>query len=486
VILQPAQSPLLDQPPDQEFTLYINFYSTLLLKKTKPQENMMDNPRDGAKEMTFANIKLRLTLLLILLVLVLSACSQKSNQGTVSNEALSAPLPEALLKATVVFDATNLLVELQVDGGEPQACTDLGVDQANGTFSCSTTLPVGAHALVLIYSVIDPTFGTVQVTTTSAINVNIVAGQSTPADFSSATLNNLDSDGDGISNLDELDVGSDPGASSYSVGGTVSGLLGSGAVIQLNGGNDLALSGDGGFNFIRAVADNRPYTVTVLTQPSSPSQTCSVAKGSGVVNDAGADVTDVTVTCAAAAYTVGGTVAGLDGSGLVLQNNAADDLPINIDGDFTFATAVADGSPYAVTVLSQPSSPSQTCRVTNGSGTVSGANVTDVTVTCVTVIVSYTVGGTVIGLAGSGLVLQNNAGDNLPISLDGNFTFTTAVADGGPYAVTVLTQPVTPNQICNVTSGAGSGTISGVNVVDVRVMCSCVLGTSLIGSCTLE
>ena len=254
-----------------------------------------------------------------------------------------------------------------------------------------------ARSLVLIYSVIDATFGTVQVAeTTSAVNVTIVAGQSAPADFSSVQLRILDDDEDGISNLDELDEGSDPIASSYYVSGTVSGLLGSGAVIQLNDGNDLTLNGDGGFNFIQAVADNSPYSVTVLTQPSNPSQTCSVTNGSGVVSDAGVDVTNVTIICAAAAYTVGGTVTGLVGSGLVLQNNAGDDLPISLNGDFTFITAVADGGSYAVTVLTQPSSPSQTCSVTDGSGPVSGANVTNVTVTCVA---AYTVAGTVIGLA---------------------------------------------------------------------------------------
>ncbi len=53
----------------------------------------------------------------------------------------------------------------------------------------------------------------------------------------------------------------------------------------------------------------------------------------------------------------------------------------------------------------------------------------------------FTVGGTVSGLAGSGLVLQNNAGDDLSISADGTFSFTARVANGGTYAVTVNTQP---------------------------------------------
>lgn len=81
-------------------------------------------------------------------------------------------------------------------------------------------------------------------------------------------------------------------------------------------------------------------------------------------------------------YTVGGAVSGLLGSGLVLQDNGGDDLRVSADGNFTFATPVGAGLPYAVTVLTQPSSPAQVCTVQNGSGTAS-ANVTNVAVSCV-------------------------------------------------------------------------------------------------------
>ena len=50
---------------------------------------------------------------------------------------------------------------------------------------------------------------------------------------------------------------------------------------------------------------------------------------------------------------------------------------------FSFATALTDGSAYSVAVLTQPTSPSQTCTVTNGVGTLAGSNVTNVGVTCV-------------------------------------------------------------------------------------------------------
>ena len=83
-------------------------------------------------------------------------------------------------------------------------------------------------------------------------------------------------------------------------------------------------------------------------------------------------------------YTVGGTVSELAGSGLVLQNNGSDDLAIFNDGAFVFATPLAGGSDYDVSVNTHPMGPDQSCLVANGSNTISAADVTDVTVTCLT------------------------------------------------------------------------------------------------------
>ncbi|MCP4048219.1 MAG: hypothetical protein GY732_19765 [Gammaproteobacteria bacterium] len=169
-------------------------------------------------------------------------------------------------------------------------------------------------------------------------------------------------------------------ASSFTVGGNVSGLEGDGLVLQNNAGDDLAVSESGGFTFSAALADGSSYTVTVSTQPTDPVQTCSVSNGNGTL--AGANVTDVVVTCSTDSFTVGGVVSGLEGSGLVLQNNADDDLAVAATGGFTFPTALADGSAYAVTVKTQPSNPAQTCSVSNGSGTLSGSDVSNVLVSC--------------------------------------------------------------------------------------------------------
>jgi hypothetical protein len=89
-------------------------------------------------------------------------------------------------------------------------------------------------------------------------------------------------------------------------------------------------------------------------------------------------------------------------------------------------------------VLTQPSSVTQTCTLTAPTGTIAGAGVT-LALACVTN--RYTVGGTVAGLTGSGLVLQNNFGDDRGVAASGAFTFGTSVASGGAYAVTVITQP---------------------------------------------
>ena len=80
-------------------------------------------------------------------------------------------------------------------------------------------------------------------------------------------------------------------------------------------------------------------------------------------------------------YTVGGVVGGLLGTGLVLQNNGGDSLPVTANGGFTFTARIVSGDAYNVTVLTQPSNPAQTCRVISGSGTVS-SNITGIGVRC--------------------------------------------------------------------------------------------------------
>ena len=78
-------------------------------------------------------------------------------------------------------------------------------------------------------------------------------------------------------------------------------------------------------------------------------------------------------------YAVGGSVSGLSGT-VVLQDNGGDDLSVSANGAFSFATKLAGGAAYSVTVKTNPSG--QSCSVANGSGTIAAADVTNIALTC--------------------------------------------------------------------------------------------------------
>ena len=83
----------------------------------------------------------------------------------------------------------------------------------------------------------------------------------------------------------------DPPPPTFSVGGVVSGLGGTGLVLQLNGGTGLPIGADGDFSFPERLANGASYDVEVVSSP--PGETCSVSMGVGTIQ--GADVTGFTI-----------------------------------------------------------------------------------------------------------------------------------------------------------------------------------------------
>jgi len=221
-------------------------------------------------------------------------------------------------------------------------------------------------------------------------------------------------------------------ANSYTLGGTISGLASNGLVLA-NGSDTLNVAANASnFTVPAPVAYGGSYAVTVQSQPTG--LTCSVASGSGTMP--AANVLNVVVTCAANAYSLGGSISGLTTSGLVLANGGDTiTVPANAS-NFTLPAAVAFGSSYGVTVQTQPAG--QSCGVTHGSGQMGAANVSNVSVTCSAL--PYSVGGTISGLTTSGLVLANGS-DTLSVAANASgFTLPTAVSFGSSYAVSVQTQ----------------------------------------------
>ena len=172
---------------------------------------------------------------------------------------------------------------------------------------------------------------------------------------------------------------------------------------------------------------------------------------------------------ASTTYTIGGSVSGVTGTGLVLQNNGGNNLTVAANvTSFTFATPVASGGVYSVTVLTPPAG--ESCTVNNGDGKTM-ANVSNVSITCSQ---QYTIGGTIQGLTGPGLVLQDNGGDNLSVDANAtSFTFPTPLTSGSAYSIAVLTQPA--GEQCAVNNGSGK---AGANVTNASVVCSQLYGVS--------
>ena len=81
-------------------------------------------------------------------------------------------------------------------------------------------------------------------------------------------------------------------------------------------------------------------------------------------------------------YTIGGTVTNLAaGDGVQLQDNGGDTLIVTANGSFSFTGELVSGASYKVSISTQPTSPAQTCGITNGTGTAT-SNVTSVAVDC--------------------------------------------------------------------------------------------------------
>jgi hypothetical protein len=250
----------------------------------------------------------------------------------------------------------------------------------------------------------------------------------------------------------------------------VSGLAGHGLVLQ-NGTATVAVTAQGSFAF-PPIASGSTYDVTVASQPTAPSQVCTITGGGGTLG--GANVSTVLVACVTQSFTVGGVVSTLAGSGLVLEDNAGDDLPVTASGPFTFKTAVASGAAYAVTVKTQPTTPWQTCTPASASGTVGAGNVTGVQVGCITK--PYQVSASVTGLTGAGLTLTLNGASPTSVAANGTFAVGSPLLSGASYTVAVQAQPTNPSQTCTV--AAPGTTIAGANVT---VTVACTTNTYTVG-----
>lgn len=187
----------------------------------------------------------------------------------------------------------------------------------------------------------------------------------------------------------------------FTLSGEVSGLEGGGLVLENTVNGDLLLldkTTDSpvlplAYELARGVKQATAYNLEIKNQPTGLSQTCAFDDGGKAASLATfSDVSDIHLTCVTNKFTVSGAVTGLEQNSLTLRLNGdfTSDIILSADGgdDLSFhfdSHAITDGENYDVNIHTP--APGHFCSVNgghnnDGSGALSGANITDIVVDC--------------------------------------------------------------------------------------------------------
>ena len=159
-------------------------------------------------------------------------------------------------------------------------------------------------------------------------------------------------------------------------------------------------------------------------------------------------------------YTIGGSISGLTGT-VVLTAGNGDSLTISRNGTFVFPNTISSGRSYSVNITSQPVG--QTCVISNGSGTMGGSNVTNISVSCSVALVSIT-------------VTPSNA--RLPIGINQQFTAIGHYADSSTADITAFVTWDTSDHNAATVDGTGLATGVAPGVGQISAFLNGILGTT--------
>jgi hypothetical protein len=125
----------------------------------------------------------------------------------------------------------------------------------------------------------------------------------------------------------------------------------------------------------------------VIATPEQAGTPCSKSNGGPITGTCvvGGSEQNPTASCSGPlpqTFAVYVTVSNLTGGTLILQDNGGSQLSIAQNGRYSFSGRVANGAPYNVTV-SNPQPAGQVCTPGNASGLIHGADISNVTVSCV-------------------------------------------------------------------------------------------------------
>jgi hypothetical protein len=182
-----------------------------------------------------------------------------------------------------------------------------------------------------------------------------------------------------------------------------------------------------------------------------------------------------------AEFTVKGTVTGIAYPGMVLTTNGMEIAvaPPAKAGDpvtFEFPNKLEYGDVYDVQIKAPPAHQKEcgTPPNTIPNFTDTAGRLAEINVTIACIIDSYTIGGTITGLTGAGLVLANGStGGQLAVTLPTTPTTTPLtyslppVFYGQTYSLAIIKQPT--GQVCTVTNP--TGTMGDAKVENINITC---------------
>ena len=295
---------------------------------------------------------------------------------------------------------------------------------------------------------------------------NVVLSQPTGSPSQTCTISN-ETGTISTANITNIDVKCS--ISQFSIGGSINGLAsGNSIILQNNLGDDLEVNANGSFTFSVLVDDLSNYSISVLTQPDTPNQTCTITNNQGQLN--GANVSNVLVACTTNHYFIGGMLTGLRaGNTVTIANNNNESLQLTSNGAFAFANSLSDQSNYTVTVTTNPTSPNQTCSISNATGTLVGQDISNISINCIDNL--YYIGGNVSGLNNNyNLLLKNNGSDEQTITNNGAFVFATPLLDLQNYNVSFQILPLNSSRDCSISNQ--TGVIAGDDIDNVQLSCT--------------
>lgn len=281
----------------------------------------------------------------------------------------------------------------------------------------------------------------------------------------------------------------------YTISGTVSGLdedsfelYFSYQDIEFKYSNIYELTENGDFTLDLNLPNDSPYQARVDRMPVNPAQICLLENNTGTISSA--NVIDLDITCHKYKNIT------ITAKGLRLYDLS---VKINIDSvinpryrstitsveeiqeiDYSvfesveiYSAQIIENSTFNISVLKLPyPQDQQVCYINQPSGIAAGEDI-NIQINCMK---AGTIGGSVVGLQGRDLVIQNNGQSAITISQNGQFIFSDLIPIDSNYEVSIANNPNSPNQLCNIANGTGtlSDSINSITVsriTDVQINC---------------